>query len=386
MLVVPIIESLATPFHHVPLFRGAVAGLFAVLFAGAALSGSRNTSDGRTILRYLLVTLGLYAAVSQASVLALADFEITRLIALLLSLPVLLWVGNARISEPDFRSAMTWYVVGSAIAATISFSLSIELLRAGGQRAWADVSMDVSSNRNTLAPLYITALAAAMFIKLNLRKYIRISAALVIFLAITTLFSRSGYLALLILLVTGTSGNRRTLIATIPLVVIAGIVLILPDSPVADRITYTFGAAGSGVLDDSANFRFILWQLALDQFAENPILGGGLGNSMLPISDPLWGEIIYAHNYYLTQLAQLGLIGFFLTITMFVSFIRAAFRQDAMMRKFSLCAISVFAVLSITGEPLYSSAAYVFYFIALRLCLPDSDRCPQAQSPKQPAA
>lgn len=369
MLAVPIVEAGATTLSEVPLFRGATAAIFAGLFLMAALLSRPKLRDRGTHLRHLLVFLGLYAAISHATVILSDDVAIGQLLLILLSFPVLLWLGNAQFSNSDFRSSVTWYVVGSALGALISLALSLQLLMVGGSRAWASVSMEVSANRNTLAPIYIIALAALMFLELNIHRTVKWTAAAVILIATVFLFSRSGYVALLMFIMMAASGSKRTLLATIPLVVIAAVVLMMPNSPVADRITYTFGNS-TNLFDDSTTLRFFIWQIAIDQFWDNPIFGAGLGKSMLPITDPLWGEILYAHNYYLTQISQLGIIGFLLTIFVFISFTISSFRQEKSMRQFCLTTILVISTASATGEPLYSSMAYIFYLIALRLCSP----------------
>lgn len=373
MLAVPIVEAGATTLSEVPLFRGATAAIFAGLFLVAALLSRPKLRDRGTHLRHLLVFLGLYAAISQATVILSGSFEIGQFLLILLSFPVLLWLGNTQVSGADFRSSITWYVAGSTIGALISLALSFELLIVGGSRAWASVSMEVSANRNTLAPIYIIALAALMFLELNIRRTIKWAAAAVILMATVFLFSRSGYAGLLVFIIMAASGNRRTFLATTPLVVIAAVVLMFPDSPVADRIQYTFGGYTNS-FDDSTTVRFVIWQISIDQFWNNPIFGAGLGKSMFPMTDPLWGEILYAHNYYLTQLSQLGIIGFILTIFSFISYIRSSFQQERNIRRFFLTVIFVIAITSLTGEPLYSSMSYIFYLIALRLCSPVEDK------------
>lgn len=367
MFLVPISEALATIFREVPLIRGGSFALFSLLFGSAALLGLAKETRETSSLRNFIFVLGIYSIVSQIIVSLMGDTSVAKLAITVLTISVLFWVYNAHISQDGFNSLATWYVAGSALASLVSLTFSLEIIAVGGSRSWADVSNEVSSNRNTIAPIYLAALAAIMFLKLDFSRYTKVLIGLVIFLSVITLFSRSGYAGLLVLVIAGMAGSKKTMFATMPLIAIAAVVLMIPDNPVFDRLAYTFGGSNGGALDDSTNLRIFLWKSAIDRFIDNPVFGIGLGRSILPPDDPLSSEILYAHNYYLTQLVQLGVTGFTITILMFLSFIRAALQAEPELRRFSLALIGMLAVVSFTGEPLYSSAVYIFYVTSVAL-------------------
>lgn len=369
MLLLPILEALSTTFEGVPLFDGLKIGLFASLFGLAALSSRPPRQMHRGVLRWLLLILGLYTALSRLIYLGASGAEPVAFAAATLAFPALLWLLNASIPQEAFRSIMTWFVIGSAVAGLLSSGLALQVLVADGVRGWARVSMEVSSNRNIVAPIFVIALSALMFLRLNLRKGWPVACAGIILVALLLQFSRSGYIALafpIILALRAGSGGRKF---AVPLVMIAVAALVIPGSPVADRIGYTFQTHGANSFDDSAEARFDIWHAAIKDFEDNPFLGSGSGNSPLPIYDSRHDSILYDHNYFLTQLSQLGLVGFCLTIVSLVIFLHAAIQQKGKEKYFSLSFLASVTMSSVTGEPLYGLVSYIYYLVALHIVL-----------------
>ncbi len=367
MFLLPIVEALSTTLGEVPLFNGLKTALFAGLFGLAALMARPPRSMQRGALRWLLIVLGFYTILSRLIYLGVSGADGIAFLAVLLAFPVQLWLLNASLSAIDFHSIMRWFVVGATLGGLISSGLAIQVLMDSGVRGWALVSMEVSSNRNDIAPFYVIALSAIMFLPLGLPRRWAIVCAGILVVAVLLLFSRSGYVALAFPLLLALHAGSKARWVALPLVVVAGVSLVLPGSPIADRINYTFEGHGANELDDSAAGRIEIWRAAIRDFENNPFLGSGSGNSPLPVYDPRHDEILYDHNYFLTQLSQLGIFGLFLTVASLACFVSCARNQDWNMKYFALSAILALLAVSITGEPFYGLVSYLFYVIAIHI-------------------
>lgn len=365
MFLLPIMEAASTSLDSVPLFDGIKVALFAALFCLAALTARPPVGLQRGALRWSLLILGFYTVISRLAYLGASGAGPAAVVTALLGLPALLWLLNASLSTAAFRSIMTAFVAGAAVAGLISSGLAINVLIDSGARGWARVAMEVSSNRNSVAPIYVIALSAIMFLPLNLPRVWAAICAAIILVALLLLFSRSGYIALAVLLILAMCAGWRVRRAIVPLLVVLGVALVAPGSPILDRIDYTFEARGANMFDDSAEARIDIWQAAIADFENNPIFGSGSGKSPLPTYDVRHEEIIYSHNYFLTQLSQLGMIGFIITISSLVLFLQRAAQWRGKERYFILSFVMAIVSSSLTGEPLYGLLSYAYYVVAI---------------------
>lgn len=365
MLLLPILEAVSTALGTFPLFDGIKVALFAGLFGAAALRARPPLGLQRGALRWTLLILGFYTVISRLIYLGASGAEPTAVATALLGLPVLLWLLNASLSVAAFRSIITAFVVGAAVAGLISSGMAINVLIDSGARGWARVATEVSSNRNSVAPIYVIALSAIMFLPLNLPRAATAICATIILVALLLLFSRSGYVALAVLLIFAMCSGWRIRLAIVPLLAVLGVALMAPGSPIMDRIDYTFEARGANMFDDSAEVRIDVWRAAIADFEENPIFGSGSGNSPLPSYDIRHDEIIYSHNYFLTQLSQLGMVGFVMTMSAMACFLIYALKMPGNEKYFTLSFIMAIASASMTGEPLYGLVSYVYFVVAI---------------------
>lgn len=365
MFLLPIVEAASTTLGSVPLFDGIKVALFAGLFGLAALTARPPLGLQRGALRWTLLMLGFYTAISRLAYLGTIGAPPAAVATALLGLPALLWLLNASLSVAAFRSIMTAFVIGSAVGGLISSGLAINVLIDGGARGWARVAMEVSSNRNSVAPIFVIALAVIMFVPLSLSRMATAISGAIILVALLLLFSRSGYISLALLLVFVMGSGWRARRAAVPLLVVLGVALFAPGSPVVDRIDYTFEARGANVFDDSAEARLDIWRAAIADFENSPIFGSGSGNPPLPSYDIRYDEVLYSHNYFLTQLSQLGVVGFILTLFVMLCFIWTAFRWEKREKYFILSFLAAILSASLTGEPLYGLVSYVYYIVAI---------------------
>jgi O-antigen ligase len=135
-------------------------------------------------------------------------------------------------------------------------------------------------------------------------------------------FSRSGYAAMLVvLIVLGLLRNRKLLILV--MVLLISWQTLLPTS-VQERILMTTEDAHNGaLLDNSAQERVVLWEDAFDLFMKNPITGTGFHtyaylNRYQGFRD--------THNYYVKIMVETGIVGSFLFIALLYKLAMMGFR------------------------------------------------------------
>lgn len=125
-------------------------------------------------------------------------------------------------------------------------------------------------------------------------------------------FSRGGYVALLAGMVVTGLFRSRWLIA-VALFIVLSWQSFLPVS-VQERINMTTEDVAEGQqLDSSAQDRLVLWHDALELFKRNPVTGTGFDtySSMGRV-----GGYRDTHNYYVKVLAEMGIIGFLLYLSL----------------------------------------------------------------------
>ncbi len=126
--------------------------------------------------------------------------------------------------------------------------------------------------------------------------------------------------------------------------------------------------------DVTAN-RGNFWNLAIDLFKANPILGVGWGQ-FLVYSEKVLHYSAYAHNNYLQLLCETGLVGTITYLAWMVVSLYRSIRQYIFIRENQidnkLASISVFSMLMqiffmlycFTGNPFYDLQMFIPYFMA----------------------
>lgn len=363
--ILPIIAALNTTLRDVQFLDGVFSALISLLFLLAFLTSRRVSGAQNSMLIYSLFALGMYTLISRALYLVSQDENYMSLAMLVLSLPPLAWLLAVRMPPEAFRAVLRYLVLGSALAAAIGTVLSIGILaQNGGARSWAAISMEVSANRNDFALIYLLALTAAILVNLDFRPLIRWSVICIILSGILFSFSRSVYLGLGIMLIASFIFQPKARWLALLLIFATAGSAMIEGSPIGDRIAYTFQGRQGSVFDDSSELRLYLWRSAFELFKESPIFGVGSGHSPMLSVTRLDAEFIYAHNYFITQLFQLGLVGLALTVVMLLSFLKGSLRQQGALKIFGVTAVAIVVGVSLTGEPLYGVALNIFYLMA----------------------
>jgi O-antigen ligase len=132
-------------------------------------------------------------------------------------------------------------------------------------------------------------------------------------------FSRGAYLAGMMGLVVFCwffgSFKKLVLVVVVVLTLLTFGADIFPKA-VTERFNSTF--VEEEERDDSAQSRFVLWEIAMDKFQRSPIVGVGF-NNFKKMNE--YGKD--THNYYVKMLAECGLVGF----VALVAFLIASFRN-----------------------------------------------------------
>ncbi|MGZ8190529.1 MAG: O-antigen ligase family protein [Methylococcaceae bacterium] len=135
-------------------------------------------------------------------------------------------------------------------------------------------------------------------------------------------------------------------------------------------------------LDSSIGVRLQLWKAALIMFENNPVLGVGLNNfysSLLLLNSEnrvsnLAAKLFHAHNEYFCSLATGGIIGFIITLLLFlipITLFKKSYHENVWVKAgfWGICLISFFAL----SECMFDKRATIFIFIILiSICMAGS--------------
>lgn len=159
----------------------------------------------------------------------------------------------------------------------------------------------------------------------NIEKKIRwlcIGAALLSIHSLLFSFSRGAYVGALIAIVFFGVFKKRLILALIAIILIC-YHTILPPS-VVERIDMTKDEKGE--LEHSAASRFNLWDSALELFQESPAYGVGF-DGFRQHRELQYGIYLKdTHNYFIKNLCEGGVIGFFLLLLILLAAIRSGWK------------------------------------------------------------
>lgn len=111
-------------------------------------------------------------------------------------------------------------------------------------------------------------------------------------------------------------------------------------------------------VDNSLYMRSYYIQLAQEMFSESPILGKGMGNFAKIVDEIYDGHGVYSHNNYWQILSELGIVGFGIYYSMYLTIIakliKSAFVNKSRLSLMFLCFMVLLMVLE-TGLVTYNS-------------------------------
>lgn len=131
--------------------------------------------------------------------------------------------------------------------------------------------------------------------------------------------------------------------------------------------------------DDASNGRFELWGFAINLFLKKPITGIGW-RKYHEYALAYLSEDIEAHNVYLQLLAELGIIGFFLYVSVILYGMYFTYKLMKQAQKYHITSCFRLMKLSLmiqlfmflyanTGNTLYDYCAHICYYFAFSLCI-----------------
>jgi len=181
-------------------------------------------------------------------------------------------------------------------------------------------------------------------------------------------FSRSSYFGAIAVIVL--FALRRSIRGLIGLAAVALCIIPLVPASVLARINTVWSSNG---LDPSSASRLDLWTSAIRMFTVHPVFGVGYLNfsaslpsyfvdtGNYPISDILFYQLDFAHNTYLSVLAETGIIGALLVGALIVTGWHRAWlasRAGDWAGESALLGLVGVGVCSIFGEPLFVPAVF----------------------------
>jgi O-antigen ligase len=194
---------------------------------------------------------------------------------------------------------------------------------------------------------------------LTFKKYIFLSASILIMIADLLTFSRGGYAGLfagfvvaVILLrskVRSKVSNRQKLILIIAFILIVTAIIF---SPIKNRFISSFNFS-----EGSNQGRIETWKQSLGLIIDNPLIGTGVGNYSLAIKPSAdYREPIYSHNLYFDIAAETGIINALVFIFLIIFSLRAFYknRNNNPFAYAGIISLVAFSIHSLFETPLYS--------------------------------
>lgn len=259
------------------------------------------------------------------------------------------------------------YCKSIAIVAVIYILFVIPILLAHeGGRGWAFVSTELLPNRNDMSLFFLVGLCGFVFLEFQISKQLKLAAALTLVLALLLTFSRSSYISLFVLSIYFIFNSKHKFWMLAAMLIAFILIISIEGNPIINRLEYTFSNSSQGQYDDSTSLRVTIWEHALKLGFENPVFGVGHGRS------PFWnseysgehaGHILFAHNYFITQFFQLGIVGLLLTFAIFLMLLAMAKQLPKSEKYFVYSTVILFLIMSISGDPMYGYSKFIFILL-----------------------
>lgn len=305
-------------------------------------------------------------------------WELKLVLGSFVTLAPLIWFLGAGLALRRLRAEaifLAGLAVGSA-AVAVSFLLGLQpwITETVAEDAWARTYITVGSTKNAIGLLFVIGFAILLSWKPRVSKrWVKYAGLLLFAAGVGYSFSRSSYLALIVVL--AVSFRSRLSPRQLLLVLATALAIAVVPSTIIERIAATWSAQRG--LDPSSSARLVLWQAGLDAFLAAPLWGVGLSGFgehlirtgyILKIARGAGVEYIYAHNYIVSLFALTGLLGGLLGIRMFWN----AHRESAICSRSSMpegytiqASILAVIVASLFGEPLFDPILFLVFLSLL---------------------
>jgi O-antigen ligase len=362
------------------LFSQALLALYGMAFIHALYRVAQHP-DTRQWDRWLVAAVVGWGAVIVLAERALLSegVSLRRVAMTIIGMLPYLWfalVAPRMATDGQVRALLGGIAVG-ATAVAGAFLVNSRSLTEGlqGRDAWIDTYTVIGSLKNSLGLLWVIGWTLLLGWRSREGWILRAPLLIILLTAILFSFSRSSYLALIaatLLLYRGHSLKLWIIAGVIGAFVLFG----LPEAVWA-RLEMTW-SPGRG-FDPSAEARIDLWVAAINAFLSAPLTGIGWGKfseylvrtGQAPIAA---GSAVYdlgfAHNYFLSAFAMLG-IGGMLSIAVFLAaWKRAGALAAPQSKQARVVRAVILAVLvsSLFGEPLFDPIL-AFVFLLILACL-----------------
>ncbi len=143
------------------------------------------------------------------------------------------------------------------------------------------------------------------------------------------------------------------------------IVIIIPQIGIFNGVMGRLNEMAGEEVDASAAYRLELFNLGMDLFKKNPILGIGMGNAHLYTVDA-FGDNYYLHNNYAEMLASGGILGFLIYYSFhFELFVNLSKKQLRKHKYTAICIVVLilWLVRDIGGVTYYFKETYWYFLI-----------------------
>jgi O-antigen ligase len=165
--------------------------------------------------------------------------------------------------------------------------------------------------------------------------------------------------------------NKKIFISSLLIVILSsGALLSMMPVSVQERFSTIF-VEDESKRDQSAESRFVLWDIAMDEYIKSPIIG--IGFHVFHHVNPYGGKD--THNYFVKVLTEQGIVGLILLLAIFyqstkLSLLLYRSSNDALYKAISLGmlgAITAFFIGNMFGDRMshYPISAYFWTYLAL---------------------
>lgn len=166
-------------------------------------------------------------------------------------------------------------------------------------------------------------------------------------------------------------GKRVSILNIFKAFVVVGLIVygVWQFLPEDSGIKQSFGVFSNGKIDVSAFGRLVAWKYALEYFSSAPIFGIGLGQFYQKFPElPMIGRLQHAHSLYFNTLAEAGLAGFLILVTLLSVAIRRSWRNlyndetGPVAKALLVCAITTMFLGCFDTVPYYPSLLGLAWF------------------------